>query len=881
MLPRPHILARAAVFVVVALAVTAAGVAIRLIPRDLPYVESYAAEKAERALHDDVARERLADSGDLPAPTALEQQIASEARVRITTAPEQHRARRADLERAFADGVTGRDGALYTLENDPYYYLRHARQIDAHGVPGDRERAGVAWDDHTGAPAGRPVDPTSLAAVLAALHQVLGDGAELATHASWLPIILSALSILVAFLLGARIGGLPAAIVTSTTIALHEAIVSRTLFGSPDTDGANVLMPLVVICLWAFADGARPRRAVPLMAAAGVVIGLYSTCWTGWWFFFDLTVAASVAVAGRWGWRRWREGPGVPRGPLVAAATYLATAFVSIGVIHGPLHGVRALVEPLRFDVLDTGSGVFPSIYATVAELQPLGIVDVISASGGVIVFFGSLVGLVGLLRCRDRDASATAVLALLWFVATVYACTKGSRFAMLLMMPMAIGLGAGVARIGDALQALVSTPRGRALAVSFPVAVVIVLLGVRPIPPFCGGSVCGTGLKAARDAAPLYNDAWDDVARRLRAEAPADAILTTWWDMGHILAAQADRRVTIDGGSQNGPEAAWVARLFLESDERRALGLLRMLDCGGARLAQDTLATALGDPFRAAQLLSEVVALDVAAAPARLAAEGVGPRATETILAATFCAAPSAFLITSDEMADTTVAWGKIGAWSFPRAALWADLARAGAGATADRLAVAEGISRDDAIADVTGAMRASGDRRTAFATEDLEILGEGPCTEVVGMTRCLVDGRAGLTVVSVDLAARFAELVQTDGKVATPALVLAVDDGRLVELDLPAPADALAVVLTARPDGRRAVLMPRRLARSVFTRLHYLEGASLDRLQLVDSVDSPVGTRSYNRRRTSATRVRVYRVDWTLPELRNQESASDVLAP
>ena len=51
-----------------------------------------------------------------------------------------------------------------------------------------------------------------------------------------------------------------------------------------------------------------------------------------------------------------------------------------------------------------------------------------------------------------------------------------------------------------------------------------------------------------------------------------------------------ADRRVTIDGATQNEPRAYWVANLLLESSEAKAIGILRMLNLSGNQAVESLM---------------------------------------------------------------------------------------------------------------------------------------------------------------------------------------------------------------------------------------------------------------------------------------------------
>jgi len=78
--------------------------------------------------------------------------------------------------------------------------------------------------------------------------------------------------------------------------------------------------------------------------------------------------------------------------------------------------------------------------------------------------------------------------------------------------------------------------------------------------------------------AAPTFNDGWKEGLDWIKTNAPKNAVITCWWDNGHIYTYEARRMVTFDGGSQNTPRAYWVGRAFATSNENLSIGIIRML---------------------------------------------------------------------------------------------------------------------------------------------------------------------------------------------------------------------------------------------------------------------------------------------------------------
>lgn len=176
-------------------------------------------------------------------------------------------------------------------------------------------------------------------------------------------------------------------------------------------------------------------------------------------------------------------------------------------------------------------------------------------------------------------------------------------------------------------------------------------------------------GYEAGMNEVPSMTDGWWNALRKIRDESAPDAIVNSWWDFGHWFKYVADRPVTFDGASQNQPMAHWIGRVLLTSDEREALGILRMLDCG-SREGVDTLGTYLDDNlYQAVMLTKETILLDPAGARERLLAAGLSDAEADEVLALTHCEPPENYFITSGDMVGKATVWGHFGGWDFRKA--------------------------------------------------------------------------------------------------------------------------------------------------------------------------------------------------------------------
>lgn len=251
----------------------------------------------------------------------------------------------------------------------------------------------------------------------------------------------------------------------------------------------------------------------------------------------------------------------------------------------------------------------------------------------------------------------------IIWFLATMYASTKGIRFVMLLVPAFSIAFGAGIGLFSKAVGEW-----GKRLINVNPRIITGVLIAVFAL--ILLGTV-QNAYAAARNDLPIVNDGWYNTLTQIKDSSQKDAIITSWWDFGHHFKYYADRPVTFDGASQNEPMAHWVGKILLLNDEKQAIGILRMLHCGSTK-AFDTLDAEVQDASTTVSYLNGIFKLDKTAAKKYLTSQKVTAATADATLEFTHCAPPEAFFIASGDMIGKSGVWAHFGSWNFNRADIW-----------------------------------------------------------------------------------------------------------------------------------------------------------------------------------------------------------------
>lgn len=253
------------------------------------------------------------------------------------------------------------------------------------------------------------------------------------------------------------------------------------------------------------------------------------------------------------------------------------------------------------------------------------------------------------------------------WFLASLFLAFDGNRFLVLLIPPVGIAFGVAIGRAYEWLAVLGERARLPARVADPLLLALVVLLLVPPI---------RQARARALEMRPRLNDAWWDALVRIRDEAPAEAIVSTWWPNGYWAAYGARRRVSADGGSLPSHVPYWLARSFLSPSEQETVGLLRMLACASDANtwpereagAYYQIVAAGQDDLAARALIVQLATQSRALARATLREQKIPENKQAGILEATHCQPPPAYLVLSTEMV-TVPGWKLLGNWRFERA--------------------------------------------------------------------------------------------------------------------------------------------------------------------------------------------------------------------
>ena len=635
----------------------------------------------------------------------------------------------------FKSKLQDDSGLTYLPTIDPYYWLRFSENIIKNGHPGDEIRDGQLWDNHMFAPEGRGMPSDMFHAYFTAyLFKFLSffnRGISLTKVAFYIPVLISALAVIPTFFIARRITGNFGGFVAATIIAIHPSLLTRTIGGIFDTDGYNVMFPLLIAWIFLGAlESKNIKHNAVLSVIGGLLVGLYAFTWGGWWYIFDFVLISTVLYMAYFSFAHRTElaqsftnflKQKAIKNSIIFFVIFFIVSALSVSLFMNFEYFNTFVNNPMGFVRLkEVGiTTIWPNVFTTVAEQNPASLNSVVDQIGfGKELFFlialmgitmtitkkeyrklwfvlGVLVWYIIILSFNIQNLNTFLILVsipiiirigialwesdteieikyaiflIVWFIATTYASTKGVRFTMLLVPAFAIGFGIALGEIYRYASAWIA--KGLHVNKYISKTTVMIILLLLLIAPY--RSAAGTAKNMVSD----FNDNWRISLEKIKSDSQPNAIVNSWWDYGHWFKFWTDRAVTFDGTSQNSPQAHWIGKVLLTDKEELAIGILRMLDCSGGTMDGGTSAfgainSKINDGAETISILDGLIVKDKEEAREYLK-KMFNDKEVEEILSYTHCQPPENYFITSEDMIGKSGVWAHFGSWNFDKALVY-----------------------------------------------------------------------------------------------------------------------------------------------------------------------------------------------------------------
>jgi dolichyl-phosphooligosaccharide-protein glycotransferase len=624
-------------------------------------------------------------------------------------------------------------GHTYLLAIDPYHYFRMTRNYIERGYAGEYLSNNVSMTRYQLAPSETELKANFHVVFQSFIYKTVRffnksiTLNKLSSVIFYTPIIVICLSLIAMFFLLKKCTGIIGAFFGSLLLALNGGVLVRTIGGFSDTDPYNILFPILILLCLVIAYNKKYLWTFFMSGILGVIVGLYSWAWNGWWYMFDFIIIALICYMICI----------IIRNPktfykniyfqksLIILVTFFVVAFIVVSSFHYVGYFFRMPVSVLSFTQIKDAvkPTLWPNVYTTVAELSggtlPLIIEKVGGKTGGALFFIFSLLGIasltwkrkqfkkmdysimissgvmlflivilgkygvlniyfiiamiillmgfnIGVLLYQKRKIDVNILICIfltIWFIASLYASIKGIRFTLLLVPPFVIGIGLIINKMINILYKSLS--KLFSVNQKFVIGILIFILCVIFILPI------QVAHNISMSQIPSMNDAWFDSLTEIKYNSSQNAIISSWWDFGHWFISVGNRGATSDGAHQNTPQAHWLGKLLLSNNETVSIGILRMLNCDGNN-AYNKLYNKTNDTILSIDILNSILGSNYNDSYDTLAKLNYNKRDVKYILESTHCIPPESFLITSEDMVAKAGVWAHFGNWDFKKAEIW-----------------------------------------------------------------------------------------------------------------------------------------------------------------------------------------------------------------
>lgn len=737
------------------------------------------------------------------------------------------------LSQQYRNQFKDDEGTLYLLGIDPYYYYQQSEYVLENGFPGTSiNEEGKIWDDYRLAPLGREGYwnfHNWFGAVWHKFLNLFGNFPLMYTF-FFVGTIFSALTVIPGFFIGRKLtknnaGGF----FTAFLLAVSSFFVARTTGESSDTDVYTVFFPVLITWLFLEAlDAKELKWKLIWIGFAGFATGLFAFAWTGWWYialFLLTTMIFQIGYALATQWKNKTAIMNSRETKHLAAifGIYIAVLTVFVNLFTSTTDFIRLLSGPFKFINLKAVAvnSFWPNIKTTVAELNVASLENVIHTLGGKLLFVLAIIGILILLLRKNshgkREPHLGFLLAL-WLGASLFATTKGVRFILQATPIFAIAVGSCLGLFWYYASQWIS--KELKLNQNITKITVFILLSLLLISP------AKAGFDQAHSSVPSMNDGWYNALLKINKEAPENAVITSWWDFGHWFKAVAERPVTFDGGTQTSWGAYWVGKSLLTDNEKKTVGIVRMLNCG-QNTAFDKLVKELNDTPKSIQVLNEIIVLDKPAALQRLKQNGLTETAAAEVVKYTHCDnPPEDFYITSEDMIGKAGVWGHFGSWDFTRAVMYQKTKKLEKNEGINVLVSEFNVTEEQAEQLFAEIKNSDADRWISPWPGYLS--GPQRCEKnETNNLRCIGSVQGKNFIVDVDLSDYSAKF-ESQNEVYPNSIVYVTKDD-VIEKKFSGPNSGFSIILI--PEGEEYVfqITDPLQANSMFTRLYFLDGHGL----------------------------------------------------
>lgn len=717
-------------------------------------------------------------------------------------------------------------GQTYLMELDCWHWARYVENVICYGHPGDRVVNGRQIDDLMLAPLGSSLPFNRFLFYLSAcLYEVFSffKTVPLFTFLFYLPLFFAAVFIIVLYLICFYHWGNLSAVAACLFIGLSPVFITRSHAGWFDMDILSLLFPLLIA--WSYAKSHEIQsggQKFLWVCFSGFWVGLFSFTWINWWFIFLIIIlyeSYSLINSLFEHWRLKKKNISLLKQRFFSLSLFISISFVWVISLSGfiPLKVLyKQVAESIVLNDTLKEISIWPNVYYTVEELGRVRFKALTNMIGDeyLLIFSAVCMFIIAarfLFTRRYKGFTREFVgILVFWFIVMVFACSKGVRFIMFLLIPL--GVSSGLI-LQQAYEYLRNVKRK------------IIVVFVAIITGFLLGNCLNNAYDTAGASYPLMRDSYYKILSRIEESTPKGAVINSWWDYGDWFKVVAKRRVVFDGQSQNVPQAYWMAYVLLNSDEQESIRILRMLDNSGNK-GFAVINSYFNDPVKTVLFVKELLITEPWVAkevlknvfPPSLAQEAIG---------AFFNTPVKSYLIVDASMENKLRAISYIGGWDFAKVYIAQNI---GKESKSKIISYLRGLSIGAQEADrlYNEARLIPKDRLDSWFTESSKfhsglLAGREKSDFILFNQGVVYKPREKLVYIYSNKHKRY----------QVPRSLFVFENDKLDEITYADNDLSLSILVMKNEEGYQAILMDHKLATSLFVRLFYLKGAGLKKFK------------------------------------------------
>jgi len=467
------------------------------------------------------------------------------------------------------------------LDYDPWWYYRHTKHLL------DYNFEAVKWDLLSYFPPGRPmVDPVGWEYIVAISYKIVSFffSIDFMRFGIWSPAIISGLIAIPAYLTGRIITNKWGGLVTALFSVLTPTLIGVSMAGYMDTDALVVFFTFASTFSILYA---LQKRTIFSYILSIFILWAFAFSWAQSWYvfymlalFLVLYFVASILHSFVF---RHKELSffGIVKENLKKFKPHIITLIIIfagsslLAIISGIQDPITTVINTYKWAL----EGLL-IVNVSIAELQPVNIFTqsgffAVAGRTGLSIYFTILLPIIIIIKYwKKQKISLGELFAFLWLAITFYLIIHGVRFSLLFAAATSAVGGFVVGNLVDLTKDL-KIKGSRVIS-----STIFGFIGLLLLIELSNGLQLGNSMGGME-----VDDNWVGMLDWLKNNATEDAIVSTWWDPGHIITGYTGLRVMADGAHcpiqncypyDHNIRIQNMGRIMSTSDEKEAVDILK-----------------------------------------------------------------------------------------------------------------------------------------------------------------------------------------------------------------------------------------------------------------------------------------------------------------